>query len=203
MANVTFYPYGNANENQSSNGTYIYTCQHGENECNGNMVETCYINLVGFDQNLWVPFLEAFDYAFNHIGKKNALTVAQTVLSEGSYNVTYQQLSDCYYGANGNAYEHQMGLWTEAERKKGMRGTPWIVLNGVYDVKSSYLVVSYTLSLYTGCLIHDIFRANVKQIQLRVFVKHTLEQMHVVQTILKHKQVKSVYLMNKTHKKFI
>ena len=103
------------------------------------MVETCYINLVGFDQNSWVPFLEAFDKALNANSRENALTVAQTVLSEGSYNVTYSQLSDCYNGANGNAYEHQMALWTEAERKKGMEGTPWIVLNGEYDVKSLYL----------------------------------------------------------------
>ena len=135
MTNITFYPYGNAQERESSNGEYTFTCQHGENECNGNMVETCFINLVNFDQDEWVPFLEAFDKALNADSRENALTVAQKVLSEGSYPVTYTQLSACYNGQTGNAYEHQMGLWTEAERKKGMQGTPWIVLNGEYDVK--------------------------------------------------------------------
>ena len=135
MTNITFYPYGNAQEKQETGGEYKYTCQHGENECNGNMVETCFINLVGFQQDAWVPFLEAFDKALNADSRENALTVAQTVLSQGSYNVSYTQLSNCYNGATGNGYEHQMGLWTEAERKKGMQGTPWIVLNGQYDVK--------------------------------------------------------------------
>ena len=135
MANVTFYPYGNANEREESNGTYKFHCQHGDNECNGNMVETCFINLVKFNQDLWVPFLQSFDKALNADPKENALDVAQKVLSDGSYNVTYQQLSNCYNGPNGNEYEHQMGLWTEEERNKGMDGTPWIVVNDQHPVK--------------------------------------------------------------------
>lgn len=143
MTNITFYPYGNAQEREETGGEYSFTCQHGQNECNGNMVETCFINLVNFEQDQWVPFLEAFDKALNADSRKNALDVAQTVLSEGSYAVNYTTLSDCYNGKQGNAYEHQMGEWTEAERKKGMNGTPWIVLNGEYDVKYYMILYSY------------------------------------------------------------
>ena len=135
MANITFYPYGNAREREGANGEWIFNCQHGDNECNGNMVETCFINLVGFEQDLWVPFLESFDKELNADDGVNALTVAQKVLSSGNYNVTFNELSACYNSSTGNAYEHQMGLWTEEEIQKGMDGTPWIVLNGEYDVK--------------------------------------------------------------------
>jgi len=37
------YPYGNANEKQNADGTWTFTCQHGINECYGNMYEDCAI----------------------------------------------------------------------------------------------------------------------------------------------------------------
>mmetsp|Transcript_106298 Transcript_106298/g.129623 ORF Transcript_106298/g.129623 Transcript_106298/m.129623 type:complete len:228 (-) Transcript_106298:75-758(-) len=150
MANLTWIPYGNAQEKQESNGEWQFTCQHGSNECNGNLVETCYINLVNFDQNQWVPFQLAFDKELNANSRTNALTVAQKVLSSGNYNVTYDALSACYNGKTGNTYEHEMGVLTEAERKQGMKGTPWIVLNGKYDSACQSNTLKCVCGAYTG-----------------------------------------------------
>ena len=40
MADVNFWPYGNAQETKTDMG-YSFTCQHGEAECQFNMLETC------------------------------------------------------------------------------------------------------------------------------------------------------------------
>ncbi len=40
MADVTLYPYGNAHETQSGS-EWVYSCQHGTQECVYNQIETC------------------------------------------------------------------------------------------------------------------------------------------------------------------
>ena len=40
MATVNMYPYGNARETEVENG-WEFECQHGAEECNYNMLETC------------------------------------------------------------------------------------------------------------------------------------------------------------------
>ena len=41
MADVHLWPYGNAHEVAGPEDTWKYTCQHGPNECVGNMLEAC------------------------------------------------------------------------------------------------------------------------------------------------------------------
>eukprot|EP01084_Bolivina_argentea_P185145 319293_1 len=131
MVNITIYPYGNANEKQSGN-EWTYTCQHGPQECDGNMVETCFINLAGFKQNDYMNFMIAYETALAKNGN-NAYATAKTVYNAGSYSVSWSELNACMGtsgaqgGTNGNKWEHQMALWT---KKSNHQYTPWIVLNG-------------------------------------------------------------------------
>eukprot|EP01083_Nonionella_stella_P048791 130257_1 len=134
MVNISIYPYGNANERQSG-GEWTFTCQHGANECDGNMVETCFINLVNFDQTKFMQFILDFE---KEIAKnsRNIYQTAQTMLQGGKYPVTWAQLSPCIGssgaqgGTTGNTYEHQMALWTDAANHQY---TPWITLNGKHN----------------------------------------------------------------------
>ena len=45
MADVNFFPYGNAHESQQGD-TWNFSCQHGAPECAYNLVETCGINKI-------------------------------------------------------------------------------------------------------------------------------------------------------------
>lgn len=41
IVRLNIWPYGNAKETKKSDGTYAWTCQHGTNECYGNMMLNC------------------------------------------------------------------------------------------------------------------------------------------------------------------
>jgi len=131
MVNITIYPYGNANERLV--GTeYEFTCQHGADECDGNMVETCFINLVNFDQNEYMDFFIAYETELKR-NSRDPYGTAQTMLGAGNYTVTWDALSACIGssgakgGATGNVFEHQMALWTD---EANHQYTPWITLEG-------------------------------------------------------------------------
>eukprot|EP01084_Bolivina_argentea_P185144 319291_1 len=134
MVNISIYPYGNANEKQSG-GEWTFSCQHGAEECNGNMVETCMINLAGWDQTKYMDFIIAYETALGK-NSKNAYSTAKTVYDAGSYSVSWSDLQSCMGssgaqgGKNGNNWEHNMALWTKAANHQY---TPWITLNGQHS----------------------------------------------------------------------
>eukprot|EP01083_Nonionella_stella_P042183 114097_1 len=142
MVNITIYPYGNSRETQLDSGQWNFSCQHGQPECDANMVETCFINLVNFNQNDYMDFVIAFEDAlvqtqWNHT---DPYATARSVLQTNPtlYKVSWTELSACIGtngtqgGATGNAYEHQMALWTASTNHQY---TPWITLDGRHDNK--------------------------------------------------------------------
>ena len=84
MVNISVYPYGNANEYQEKNGTWIFHCQHGNDECEGNLVETCFINLVSWDQNKFMDFFITYEQELL-INYHNPYGVAQKMLQLNKY----------------------------------------------------------------------------------------------------------------------
>jgi len=134
MVNVTIYPYGNARESEEIvKREWKFTCQHGPEECDANMVETCFINLVGFDQNKYLDFLFKYEKALEAQRKKNSFRAAKEVYDAGTWDPSWDDLSKCMGtagengGATGNQYMHQMALWTKAANHSF---TPWLTLNG-------------------------------------------------------------------------
>ena len=48
LAEIEFIPFGNAEEAYNeTTGKWDFTCQHKENECYGNLIETCVIQNLG------------------------------------------------------------------------------------------------------------------------------------------------------------
>lgn len=46
---VKIYPYGNARQTENPDGTWTITCQHGPEECEGNLYEACIIDRLDSD----------------------------------------------------------------------------------------------------------------------------------------------------------
>ena len=149
MVNISIYPYGLAEEHQDLNGTWKFNCQHGVDECDGNLVETCFINLVSFDQNKFMDFI--INYENNlHRNKHDPYGVAQQLLENGNYSITWNQLNSCINSKQGNEWEHQMGLWTN---KQNVNEVPYILLNGKHTFDNSGCIdstLSCTCNVYTG-----------------------------------------------------
>lgn len=47
ISDFRLYPYGNARTVQNGS-SYSFTCQHGTNECVGNIIEACVINIYDY-----------------------------------------------------------------------------------------------------------------------------------------------------------
>lgn len=133
VANFTLYPFGNARETSNS-GSYSYKCQHGERECQGNLVEACFVGLTGFDPSSYMPFVFAFESALGKDGKTEVMSLAKTAGDKAGWpsNVSYDDLSSCYTSPQGNNFQHQMAVLTNA-LSPSHQYVPWIVFNGVHD----------------------------------------------------------------------
>ena len=54
---IRMYPFGNARETRLPNGTYSYHCQHGQQECEGNLLEVCLMKSLNFRAQKYLPIL--------------------------------------------------------------------------------------------------------------------------------------------------
>ena len=61
IMSISLYPFGNAREHELTNGTYVYTCQHGEEECFGNFVEACILKMKQFDADQYMPMISCIE----------------------------------------------------------------------------------------------------------------------------------------------
>jgi len=128
------YPYGNANEKQASNGTWIFTCQHGNDECIGNMYEACaieYNNSTGSDN---VPTWWPFFYCMEKSGKAADTTTASGCAKNNGLDWTV--ITTCA-GSNpavgsdtdGNPLMHKIAVETNS-LVPPHQWTPWVVVDG-------------------------------------------------------------------------
>jgi hypothetical protein len=114
------------------------------------LVETCFINLVKFDQNNFMDFIITYEADLQR-KSSDPYGTAQTLLQTGNYAVTWTDLNTCLTGATGNAYEHQMALWTATTHHQY---TPWITLEGAHSDSEQNACTASTLQCtcakYTG-----------------------------------------------------
>ena len=124
VANIEIIPYGNAKESYDpSTKKYIFTCQHGDNECYGNLISTCSLNVLGSVEGQLniICLLENI----NNFKKDFDLTLEYCLSSKPQI---LQEIKDCVESDMGNIYQHQM-----AQKTGDHLGVPWILVDGVYD----------------------------------------------------------------------
>ena len=128
LAFIEIIPYGNAKEVYNSiTNKYEFTCQHGDNECYGNLIMTCGLNILGRinGQLNMICLLENI----NNFNRNFDLTLEHCLSSEPDI---LQEIKDCVNSDMGNTYQHLM-----AQKTGQHLGVPWILVDGVYDEETT------------------------------------------------------------------
>jgi interferon gamma-inducible protein 30 len=135
LANVKFYPFGNGRYSYKD-GKWQFTCQHGEDECKGNLYETCALNYL--DADAGNNFMICFEGGRDWEGQLKKCVSDQALRAE---------ITTCISSDEGNELQHQVAEHTPADHK----WVPWITVNGVHDkeVEDNLLndMTSYLCSL--------------------------------------------------------
>uniref|UniRef100_A0AAY4EIF3 Gamma-interferon-inducible lysosomal thiol reductase n=2 Tax=Denticeps clupeoides TaxID=299321 RepID=A0AAY4EIF3_9TELE len=136
---VHLVPYGNAEERQNS-----VICQHGENECLGNMLESCIIHAVDH---------VAFQIIYCMESSSDVLKAAQLCLQLYAPSVRWETISSCATGAVGRSLMHKNAVKTRF-LEPAHTHVPWVTFNGEYrdDWEDGAMSSLFSLvcSLYKG-----------------------------------------------------
>ena len=142
LAEIEFIPYGNAKESyNTSTQKYDFACQHGENECYGNLIETCAIQIQGriksYETILCIESnIENYDLNFDN-------TLAFCLSKDQN---TLEEIKKCVKSDMGNIYEHQMAQKTDINHK----WVPWVVVDGVHDEEIENQIIDSLIDYLCG-----------------------------------------------------
>ncbi|PKK19493.1 interferon, gamma-inducible protein 30 [Columba livia] len=121
VLSVTLVPYGNAQERNVS-GKWRFQCQHGPEECLGNMIETCLMHEAK-DFSTYFPVIFCLESGSSVTKNLEAcLQVYAPQLDSG-------RIAACVQGDVGAALMHRNAQLTEA-LDPPHQYVPWILVNG-------------------------------------------------------------------------
>ncbi|KAM6918868.1 gamma-interferon-inducible lysosomal thiol reductase [Xenentodon cancila] len=142
IMDVTLVPYGNAQEKPDKD-KYTYVCQHGEQECLGNMLETCVLNMSSM----------AFPIIFCMESSTDVIKAAESCVQLYDSQLSMDKLQACVSGDLGNQLMHQNALQTKALNPPHDY-VPWVTINGVHteDLQGKAMSSLFTLvcNMYKG-----------------------------------------------------
>lgn len=116
---VDFVPYGNAREYWDENEWY-FRCQHGEEECYGNIISTCALNSYPYNTTFqFIACVEQSYLPFSQAGK----------ICADKFGLNWKHLNSCSVSKEGNHLQHIMATKTES-LEPTHQFVPWITLNG-------------------------------------------------------------------------
>lgn len=117
---ISLFPYGNANEKKVGD-KWEFECQHGEGECQMNLIETCAVHLLPHPKQ-FMPYIHCIE---------SDPTLANAQKCAKDLQIEWAPISACYNGSEGNILEHQMAQRTDALQPKH-HYVPWLVIDGVH-----------------------------------------------------------------------
>ncbi|UJR08894.1 hypothetical protein I4U23_013148 [Adineta vaga] len=122
IVNITFVPYGNARElYRPETKLYQFYCQHGAEECYGNLIHACLINFYPQSEQ-HMPFIYCMESTEGEME-----TVATECAQKSA--VDYDQITACTHSRLGNQLQHEYAVQTE-NLQPPHQYVPWITLNG-------------------------------------------------------------------------
>ncbi|XP_038633493.1 gamma-interferon-inducible lysosomal thiol reductase-like isoform X1 [Scyliorhinus canicula] len=124
ILNIMLIPFGNAEEILEGR-SWQFRCQHGENECQGNIIQSCVMHYLQ-NATSYMPVICCMESA------SSALTEAQLCLQTHAPAVLWDTISDCVNGDQGNELMHQNAQMTN-ELEPPHNYVPWILINGEHS----------------------------------------------------------------------
>nr|XP_060640843.1 gamma-interferon-inducible lysosomal thiol reductase [Anolis sagrei ordinatus] len=121
IMNITLVPYGNAQETKGPS-RWQFECQHGQDECLGNMMETC---LIDYFQDVSYAFPVIFCMESSRNVTQNLPTCLNLYFPEASL----ANITSCIDGDLGNKLMHQNAQSTRSLNPPHQY-VPWILING-------------------------------------------------------------------------
>ncbi|XP_036940762.1 gamma-interferon-inducible lysosomal thiol reductase isoform X2 [Acanthopagrus latus] len=139
---VTLVPYGNAQE-KNVTGKYVFECQHGKEECLGNLIETCLLNMT----DLAIPMIFCMESSTDVINNGQMCTKLYKP------DLNWGDVMKCVNGDQGNQLMHQNALKTKALNPPHDY-VPWVTINGEHtedlQEKAMNSLFNLVCSLYKG-----------------------------------------------------
>jgi len=143
---IAMYPYGNAHQSQNPDGSWSFECQHGENECLGNLLEVCVMAHTDWDFNHYLPIISCME------GADNPVEAAKGCITDLS-SLPYQVVKTCASGPQGNSLMHSLGNKTES-LDPPHEYVPWVVVDGEHteDMEKQAMgdLVGLVCGMYKG-----------------------------------------------------
>jgi interferon gamma-inducible protein 30 len=121
IVNITFVPYGNAREvYRPETKLYQFYCQHGAEECYGNLIHTCVINAYPQTEQ-HMPFIYCMESTDGDM---------ETVATQCAQKTTidYDNITACTHSLLGNQLQHAYAVQTE-NLQPPHQYVPWVTLN--------------------------------------------------------------------------
>jgi len=125
--NIEFVPFGFASYLPDSNGGWNFACQHGPNECSGNLYQACLANAMKNDNALLV---EVINCIMSDISPHTATEkcMENLMITEPSY----EEMDQCHSSEKGENLLHDFGVQTDA-LNPSCYFIPWITIDNVWD----------------------------------------------------------------------
>jgi len=125
---VHLNPFGNAHMKKHGD-SYKFTCQHGEGECKGSIMEGCLLNRLnkGTD-NAAVPTIACIEKSHPEV----ASTTQKCMEDNEVTSPSFEDVNDCAQGDEGIQLFAQFGTAT-ANLKPPHKYVPWIMFNDKWD----------------------------------------------------------------------
>ncbi|KAK3873595.1 hypothetical protein Pcinc_021400 [Petrolisthes cinctipes] len=114
--------YGKANDTSVGDG-YTFICQHGPDECEGNMMITC--------AKSYIPDEDKFMAFSNCIMDRFVGTAAGQECAQEAGVTNFSEIEICYTSVEGQQLLHQVGLLQEPLDPQ-IYYVPWILINDVF-----------------------------------------------------------------------
>ncbi|KAL0489535.1 hypothetical protein AKO1_010468 [Acrasis kona] len=142
IVNLRLIPYGNAREKEQG-GKYVFTCQHGEKECEGNAIEQCLITTYG---NTWSAFAEivCLEKQFRS-GAEGSRALSSCVQNKELLN----KVKSCVTGDKINSIMHENAQET-AQLQPPHKYVPWLVIDGQHIEDYGDDLLGYVCARYKG-----------------------------------------------------